>query len=69
MITAVDTNILLDVLIPGAGGMKTRFRVRKLCEDGMPFQSASSFRSHDCGALCDPPAVQYNIGQVSCGLC
>jgi hypothetical protein len=33
MITAVDTNILLDVLIPGADGMKTRFRVRKLCED------------------------------------
>jgi len=52
MITAVDTNILLDVLIPGADGMKTRLRARKLCEDGMPCQSASGFCLPGCGALC-----------------
>ena len=69
MITAVDTNILLDVLIPGADGMKTRFRARKLCEDGMPCQSALNFHSHGCRVLCAPPAMQYNIGQVLYGLC
>ena len=65
MITAVDTNILLDVLIPGTDGMKTRLRARKLCEMAC---RASLLRAFACLAVeryaSTGYAVQYRSSVV-----
>jgi hypothetical protein len=62
MITAVDTNILLDMLIPDAPyGAASQQSLDTALQQGTLVLNEVVY-----GEL---PAMQYNIDHVSCGLC